>query len=123
MESANSLNSCRIYHFTVAGWNKDYKAGPFPKTEKEQLAAAKKYYLLPEEYKPYADDGLGYGDYPKVGYGLGVEAKDVYYPWDYPEHKRNLHEPVSKIKSIQYTLLMHIQTHFLTDFGGPRSVQ
>lgn len=81
--------------FVVAGWNKDFKPAPFPKTEKERLAAAKKYYLLPEEYKPYADDGLGYGDYPKVGYGLGVEAKDNYYPWDYPEHKRNLHEPVS----------------------------
>jgi len=78
----------------VAGWNKDYKPAPYPQTEKERLAAAKKYYLLPEEYKPYADDGLGYGDYPKVGGGLGVEAKDTYYPWDYPEHKRNHHEPV-----------------------------
>jgi len=82
-------------YVSVAGWNKDYKPGPYPQTEKERLAAAKKYYLLPEEYKPYADDGLGYGDYPKVGYGLGVEAKDSYYPWDYPEHKRNQHEPVS----------------------------
>ncbi|XP_030386515.1 NADH dehydrogenase [ubiquinone] 1 beta subcomplex subunit 8, mitochondrial [Scaptodrosophila lebanonensis] len=79
----------------LAGWNKDYKPAPYPKTEKEREAAAKKYYLLPEEYKPYADDGLGYGDYPKVGYGLGVENKDNYYPWDFPEHKRNLHEPIS----------------------------
>ncbi|EDW86368.1 uncharacterized protein Dwil_GK17672 [Drosophila willistoni] len=79
----------------LAGWNKDYKPAAYPKTEKERLAAAKKYYLLPEEYKPYADDGLGYGDYPKVGGGWGAEAKDTYYPWDFPEHKRNLHEPVS----------------------------
>ncbi|XP_017073899.1 NADH dehydrogenase [ubiquinone] 1 beta subcomplex subunit 8, mitochondrial [Drosophila eugracilis] len=80
---------------SMAGWNKDFKPGPYPQTEKERLAAAKKYYLLPEEYRPYADDGLGHGDYPKVGGGLGVEAKDTYYPWDYPEHKRNLHEPIS----------------------------
>ncbi|KAH8397485.1 hypothetical protein KR222_007733 [Zaprionus bogoriensis] len=80
---------------TLAGWNKDYKPAPYPKTEKEREAAAKKYYLLPEEYKPYADNGLGYGDYPKVGGGLGIEAKDNYYPYDFPEHKRNLHEPIS----------------------------
>ncbi|XP_017871965.1 PREDICTED: NADH dehydrogenase [ubiquinone] 1 beta subcomplex subunit 8, mitochondrial [Drosophila arizonae] len=79
----------------LAGWNKDYKPGPYPKTEKEREAAAKKYYLLPEEYKPYADDGLGYGDYPKVGGGLGVEHKDNYYPYDYPEIKRNFNEPIS----------------------------
>lgn len=93
-----AFDNC-ICLFTVAGWNKDYKPGPYPKTEKEREAAAKKYYLLPEEYKPYADNGLGYGDYPKVGGGLGVEFKDNYYPYDYPEIKRNFNEPVSLISS------------------------
>lgn len=76
-------------------WNKDFKPAPYPVTEQERLAAAKKYFLLPEEYKPYADDGLGQGDYPKFNDGLGVENKDSYYPYDFPEHKRNFNEPVS----------------------------
>ncbi|XP_039962333.1 NADH dehydrogenase [ubiquinone] 1 beta subcomplex subunit 8, mitochondrial [Bactrocera neohumeralis] len=76
----------------MAGWNKDYKPAQIPKTEKDCTAAAKKYYLLPEEYRPYADNGLGYGDYPDLGKGLGIESKDPYYPYDFPEHKRNLHE-------------------------------
>lgn len=31
--------------------------GPLPQTEEERRAAAKKYGLLPEEYKTYPDDG------------------------------------------------------------------
>lgn len=84
--------SCPI---AVAGWNKDYKAGPIPQTDAEREAAAKKYHLLPEEYKPYADNGMGYGDYPELKGGLGVEARDAFYPYDYPELKRNYQETVS----------------------------
>lgn len=80
--------------YQVAGWNKDYKPGVFPKTDEERAIAAKKYNLLPEEYKPYADNGLGYGDYPELTGGLGVEARDPYYPYDYPELKRNFGETV-----------------------------
>lgn len=80
--------------FSVAGWNKDYKAGKFPQSDAEREAAAKKYFLLPEEYKPYADNGLGYGDYPELKGGLGIEARDPFYPYDFPELKRNLHETV-----------------------------
>lgn len=79
----------------MAGWNKDYKAGPIPQTDAEREAAAKKYHLLPEEYKPYADNGMGYGDYPELKGGLGVEARDAFYPYDYPELKRNYQETVS----------------------------
>lgn len=74
-------------------WNKDYKPAPFPQTEAERLAAAKKYNLLPEEYKPYADNGLGYGDYPQLP-NISIENKDEYYPYDFPELKRNFNEPV-----------------------------
>ncbi|XP_036338541.1 NADH dehydrogenase [ubiquinone] 1 beta subcomplex subunit 8, mitochondrial-like [Rhagoletis pomonella] len=77
---------------TYATWNKDYKPATIPKSDKERESAAKKYYLLPEEYRPYVDNGLGYGDYPDLGKSLGIEAKDPYYPYDFPEHKRNLHE-------------------------------
>ncbi|XP_055840451.1 NADH dehydrogenase [ubiquinone] 1 beta subcomplex subunit 8, mitochondrial [Episyrphus balteatus] len=82
---------------TAAHWNKDFKPGPFPKTQEERDAAAKKYNLLPEEYRPYADEGLYYGDYPHLPEGpggLGIEAKDNYYPYDFPEHKRNFNEPL-----------------------------
>ncbi|EDV92083.1 NADH dehydrogenase [ubiquinone] 1 beta subcomplex subunit 8, mitochondrial [Drosophila grimshawi] len=94
LSASNPALSLQIAR-NLAGWNKDYKPAPYPRTEKEREAAAKKYYLLPEEYKPYADNGLGFGDYPHVGGGLGLENKDSYYPYDYPEHKRNLHEPIS----------------------------
>ena len=56
--------------------------------------------MLPEEYRPFADDGLGYGDYPNIEGGLGTETKDPFYPWDFPEHKRNFNDPVNKYKII-----------------------
>nr|CAD7401173.1 unnamed protein product [Timema poppensis] len=78
---------------SYVNWNKDYKPGPYPVTQKERDAAAKKYGLLPAEYEPYPDDGLGYGDYPKLP-AISGDDKDPYYPWDFPEHKRNFNEPI-----------------------------
>ncbi|EDS33181.1 NADH-ubiquinone oxidoreductase ashi subunit [Culex quinquefasciatus] len=75
------------------GWNKDFKPAKFPETDKEREAAARKYGLHPAEYQPYPNDGLGYGDYPKLA-DTPVEARDPYYPYDFPELKRNLHEPL-----------------------------
>ncbi|XP_055714628.1 NADH dehydrogenase [ubiquinone] 1 beta subcomplex subunit 8, mitochondrial [Phlebotomus papatasi] len=80
-------------------WNKDFKPGKYPETEAERLAAAKKYNMHPDEYQPYPDDGEGYGDYPKLP-DEPVEMKDPYYPYDFPELKRNFNEPVH----IEYTL-------------------
>lgn len=74
-------------------WNKDFKPSTFPTTDKEKEQAAKKYGIVKEEYKPYPDDGMGYGDYPKLS-DSPIEAKDPYYPYDFPEHKRNFNEPV-----------------------------
>uniref|UniRef100_A0A7R9DZ22 NADH dehydrogenase [ubiquinone] 1 beta subcomplex subunit 8, mitochondrial n=1 Tax=Timema monikensis TaxID=170555 RepID=A0A7R9DZ22_9NEOP len=84
---------CPAYQVVRNHWNKDYKPGPYPVTQKERDAAAKKYGLLPAEYEPYPDDGLGYGDYPKLP-AISGDDKDPYYPWDFPEHKRNFNEPV-----------------------------
>ncbi|XP_018321325.1 NADH dehydrogenase [ubiquinone] 1 beta subcomplex subunit 8, mitochondrial [Agrilus planipennis] len=73
-------------------WNKDYKpASHPPKTEEERIAAAKKYGLLPSEYKTFPDDGTGYGDYPNIPAESG-ESRDPFYPWDNPELKRNFNE-------------------------------
>ena len=75
-------------------WNKDWKPGPYPKTDAERIAAAKKYGLLPQDYEPYPDDGFGYGDYPKLPL-VSTDQKDPFHDWDYPDLKRNFAEPVS----------------------------
>ncbi|CAG9858460.1 unnamed protein product [Phyllotreta striolata] len=74
-------------------WNKDYKPGPYPQTEEERKKAAAKYGLTPKEYDVYADDGMGYGDYPKLP-RISMDSKDPFYPWDFPELKRNFNEPM-----------------------------
>ena len=93
----NQTYTCIVYKFSPAfsdGWNKDFKPGPYPKTQAEREAAAKKYGMHPSDYEPYPDDGTGYGDYPKLP-DKAVEFKDLYENYDFPEYKRNLHEPVS----------------------------
>ncbi|KAF2357033.1 NADH dehydrogenase [ubiquinone] 1 beta subcomplex subunit 8 [Trinorchestia longiramus] len=77
----------------AAHWNDDWKPGPYPKTEAERVAAARKYGLLPEDYEPYPDDGMGLGDYPKLPV-VSAESKDPYEPWDFPEYRRNFGEPL-----------------------------
>lgn len=89
----NDVYVTKIFVF-ILDWNKDFKPAKFPETKKERDASAEKYNLLPEEYKTYADDGMGYGDYPKLP-DVGVEQRDPYYPYDFPEHRRNFNEPVS----------------------------
>ncbi|OXU21513.1 hypothetical protein TSAR_003942 [Trichomalopsis sarcophagae] len=82
-----------IFMLFFIDWNKDWIAKPYPKTEQERKIAAEKYNLHPDEYKAYPDDGLGYGDYPKLPF-KGVALRDPYYPYDHPEHRRNYDEPV-----------------------------
>ncbi|KAJ8983800.1 hypothetical protein NQ317_008118 [Molorchus minor] len=85
-----------IYATTVRNhlWTKDYKPGPFPKTEEQRAAAAEKYGLPLSEYASYPDDGgQALGDYPCLPM-ISAEVKDPYYPWDNPELKRNFNEPM-----------------------------
>lgn len=74
-------------------WNKDFKPAKFPETQKEREASAKKYGIPIEKYETYPDDGMGYGDYPKLK-NESVELRDPYYAYDYPEHKRNFNDPI-----------------------------
>jgi NADH dehydrogenase (ubiquinone) 1 beta subcomplex subunit 8 len=74
-------------------WNEDYKPGLYPRTEEERLKAAERYGLHPSEYKPYQNDGMGYGDYPELP-NISGDSKDPFYPWDNPELKRNFNEPL-----------------------------
>jgi len=78
---------------TMAYWNKDWKPGPYPRTQEEHAAAAKKYGLRVEDYEPYPDDGMGYGDYPKLP-RIAAESRSANELWDMPEIKRNFGEPV-----------------------------
>ncbi|XP_050351609.1 NADH dehydrogenase [ubiquinone] 1 beta subcomplex subunit 8, mitochondrial [Nymphalis io] len=71
-------------------WNYQYKPGPYPRTQAEREAAAKKYGLTIEEYQPYPED-MCYGDYPKMP-DIGADSKDPSYPYDSPELKRNFNE-------------------------------
>ncbi|XP_076466660.1 NADH dehydrogenase [ubiquinone] 1 beta subcomplex subunit 8, mitochondrial-like [Babylonia areolata] len=77
----------------LANWNKDWKPGPFPKSAEERAAAAKRYGLRVEDYDVYDNDGMGYGDYPKLPVVSG-DAKSPYEDWDIPELKRNFNEPL-----------------------------
>jgi NADH dehydrogenase (ubiquinone) 1 beta subcomplex subunit 8 len=88
-----SKNLSVTYQAVRTHFNRDYMPGPFPKTEEERRAAAKKYGMLPEEYQPYPDDGFGAGDYPKLP-DVSGEAKDPHYHWDFPDQKRNFGDPI-----------------------------
>uniref|UniRef100_A0A2D4KYF2 NADH dehydrogenase [ubiquinone] 1 beta subcomplex subunit 8, mitochondrial n=1 Tax=Micrurus paraensis TaxID=1970185 RepID=A0A2D4KYF2_9SAUR len=74
---------------------KHLRPGPYPKTPQEQAAAAKKYNLTLEDYQTYADDGVGYGDYPKLP-DQSAQEKNPWYEWDYPELRRNFGEPLHR---------------------------
>lgn len=87
------INKC------ILDWNKDFAPGPYPKTEAERIAAAKKYGIPIEEYEPYPEDGLSYGDYPKLPLESG-DDRDPYYPWDFPELKRNFKETVGSYNTL-----------------------
>jgi len=86
---------------SVKPWNYLWKPGPYPETEEERLAAAKKYGLIPEDYKPYPRDGTfneslgpqGLGDYPMLEKSSG-DSRSGHVNWDDPDLKRNYGEPL-----------------------------
>lgn len=84
-------NSLGVVIRTASHWNKDWKPGPYPTTQAEREAAAKKYGIPIEQYEPYENDGMGFGDYPKMP-NISVDRKDPHYPYDYPEYRRNFNE-------------------------------
>lgn len=103
-------------------WNKDWKPGPYPRTEEERKAAALKYGLEPSEYQPYPDDGTGHGDYPMLP-ERSAESKDPYYTWDFPELKKNLHETVTQIKNFNIlSVFSEVRFLLLLDAIGRRYV-
>ncbi|VDD75838.1 unnamed protein product [Mesocestoides corti] len=76
-----------------ACWHIDWKPKPFPTTPAQREAAAKRYGLLPEDYKPYDDDGTAPGDYPNLEH-FNELHRDPYEHYDYGYVKRNYNEPI-----------------------------
>jgi len=79
----------------LTDWNRDWMPGPYPKTLEERAEAAKKYNMRLEDYEPFPDDGMGYGDYPKLPV-VSAAARDPYEDYDIPEQRRNYNEPVNE---------------------------
>lgn len=50
------MHSC----FSAGGISKDMLPGPYPTTPEQMAAAAKKYNMTLEDYKPMPDNGEGY---------------------------------------------------------------
>ena len=48
----------------------------------------------PEDYEPMPDDGMGFGDYPKIP-PVSADMKSDWSDWDDPYNKRNFGEPVN----------------------------
>ncbi|XP_057214779.1 NADH dehydrogenase [ubiquinone] 1 beta subcomplex subunit 8, mitochondrial [Triplophysa rosa] len=78
---------------TASGVSKDILPGPYPKTPEEMAAAAKKYNMTLEDYRPHPDDGSGYGDYPMLP-DRSQQERDPWYQWDHPDLRRNWGEPM-----------------------------
>ena len=49
-----------------APWNYLWKPGPHPETDDERRAAAKKYGMIYEDYKPSDEPDALMGDYPML---------------------------------------------------------
>ncbi|XP_029464938.1 NADH dehydrogenase [ubiquinone] 1 beta subcomplex subunit 8, mitochondrial isoform X1 [Rhinatrema bivittatum] len=77
----------------ASGISKDMLPGSYPKTPEERAAAAKKYNMRVEDYEPYPNDGMGYGDYPKLP-EKSQHERDPWYSWDHPDLRRNWGEPM-----------------------------
>ncbi|XP_054933896.1 NADH dehydrogenase [ubiquinone] 1 beta subcomplex subunit 8, mitochondrial isoform X2 [Dermacentor andersoni] len=92
------ITSCRSAH-----WNKDWCPKPAPQTEEEIRAAAKKYRMLPEDYKVRdKSEGLTWGDYPKIP-TVPAGSRDPEEDYDFPYLRRNYGEPIN-IYMDAYTL-------------------
>merc|ERR1712243_69999 len=80
-------------HRAASGPSKDMLPAGYPETPEQLAAAARKYNMTLEDYKPYADNGEGFGDYPQLP-NRSQHERDPWYEWDDPELRRNWNEPM-----------------------------
>ncbi|CAH8624294.1 unnamed protein product [Schistosoma rodhaini] len=76
----------------MAYYHIDWKPKPYPCTKAEREAAAKRYNLLPSDYKPFENDGLAPGDYFYVE-PYNTECRSPWEPYDYPSERRDFNDP------------------------------
>lgn len=76
------------------------EVGPWPKTQAERLAAARKYNLIPEDYQPYPE-GEGFGDYPHLAL-IGNINRDQYDDYDDFTDHRFYGEPYHRDADVVY---------------------
>jgi len=90
----HNFSMCKniVRNSSVTTWNKDWKPGPYPRTEEDKIAAAKKYHMIPEDYEPYPEEE-GYGDYPMFR-KVHMETRNPHEPFDWESLKRNYCEPM-----------------------------
>ena len=74
--------------WTASHITKDMLPGPYPKTPEERAATTKKYNMGVEDYNPYPDDGMGFGDYPKLP-DRSQQERGPWYDWDHPDLRLN----------------------------------
>ncbi|CAH8545907.1 unnamed protein product [Schistosoma turkestanicum] len=77
----------------MAYFHIEWKPKPYPCTKAEREAAAKRYNLLPSDYKPFEDDGLAPGDYFYVE-PYNVKSCDPWEPYDFPTERRYYNDPL-----------------------------
>ncbi|KAL3051603.1 hypothetical protein OYC64_001776 [Pagothenia borchgrevinki] len=77
----------------ASGGSKADLPSSYPLTPEAKAAAAKKYNMRVDDYKPYPDQGEGYGDYPKLP-DTSQQERDPWYQWDHPDLRRNWGEPM-----------------------------
>ena len=80
--SLRSLGGAR--HASVMKWHQEWMPGPYPVTQEQRAAAAKKYGLLVEDYEPMPEGEVG--DYPKLP-DVGYYGRDPYADYDKWEFK------------------------------------
>ncbi|XP_020373786.1 NADH dehydrogenase [ubiquinone] 1 beta subcomplex subunit 8, mitochondrial isoform X2 [Rhincodon typus] len=92
-KSLQLVGSSDKYVRAASSISKDMLPGPYPSTPEERAQAAKKYNMRVEDYEPYPDDGMGFGDYPKLP-DRSQQERDPWYTWDEPDLRRNWGEPM-----------------------------
>uniref|UniRef100_A0A914GXG5 Uncharacterized protein n=1 Tax=Globodera rostochiensis TaxID=31243 RepID=A0A914GXG5_GLORO len=124
----SKIESRRFLHASAAlcrgavaqpGWYpRDHMPGAYPRNEEERRAAAIKYGLRPEDYRPHhPHDFINHiGDYPDVGI-VAFEQRDPYDNYSNTAHRRNWNEPVK----LQIRLFIRLIAYCLESYE-PREV-
>ncbi|KAL4834467.1 hypothetical protein H8958_003627 [Nasalis larvatus] len=77
---------------TASRMTNDMLPASYPRTPEGRAAAPKKYNMCVGDYEPYPDDGMQYGDYPKLP-DRSQHERNPWYSWDQPDLRLNWGEP------------------------------